>query len=143
MKRQSISAVGSVTRDGKLAMYMGDLKEFLSQNKGKRIIARFEVSEVGSSEALRGYYYNYVVPMMRQAFYDAGERMSEKDAEEQLRRMTSACLDERVDPDTGEYTVEVLSVAQLSDTRLVEHIESIKQIAAEEYGVYIDDPKTI
>ena len=122
---------------------MGELKEFLSQNKGKRIIARFEVSEVGSSEALRGYYYNYVVPMMRQAFYDAGERMSEKDAEEQLRRMTSACLEERVDSDTGEYTVEVLSVAQLSETRLVEHIESIKQIAAEEYGVYIEDPKTI
>lgn len=122
---------------------MGELKEFLSQNKGKRIVARFEVSEVGSSEALRGYYYNYVVPTMRQAFYDAGERMSEKDAEEQLRQMTSACLDERVDPDTGEYTVEVLSVAQLSDTRLVEHIESIKQIAAEEYGVYIEDPKTI
>lgn len=143
MKRQSISAVGSVTKEGKLAMYMGELKEFLSAHKGKRIIARFEVSEVGSSEALRGYYYNYVVPMMRQAFYDAGERMSEKDCEEQLRQMTSVCFEERVDADTGEYTTEFLTVPELSDARLVEHIECIKQIAAEEYGVYIEDPKTI
>ena len=143
MKRQSISAVGAVTKEGRLSMYMGELKEFLSQNKGKRIIARFEVSEVGSSEALRGYYYNYVVPTMRQAFYDAGERMSEKDCEEKLRQMTPACFEERVDPDTGEYTADVLTIPDLSDARLVEHIECIKQIAAEEYGVYIEDPRTI
>lgn len=143
MRRLSISAVGAVTKEGKLSMYMGELREFLAANKGKRIVARFEVSEVGSSEALRGYYYNYVVPTMRQAFYDAGERMSERDCEEQLRQMTSVCFEERVDADTGEYSAEVLSVAELSDARLVEHIECIKQIAAEEYGVYIEDPRII
>ena len=44
-------------------MYMGELNEFFKGWKGSRIIARFIVAPHGSSEALKGYYFNYVVPL--------------------------------------------------------------------------------
>lgn len=51
-----------INNNGGLAMYMGELNEFFKGWKGSRIIARFIVASPGSSEALKGYYFNYVVP---------------------------------------------------------------------------------
>ena len=47
----------------------------------------------------------------------------------------------RVD-EKGNYINELKSVNELSNSELNEHIETLKQIAAEQYGVFIDDPKT-
>lgn len=143
MKQREIIATGAINNKGQLQMYMGELKAFCGQWKGARVVARFTVIGSGTSEALRGYYYNYVVPTMRRAMWEAGERLTEQDTERRLRAMSPIMAVERVDFETGEYSVEVREIAELSNAELIEHIETIRQLAAEEFSVFIDDPKTI
>ena len=68
MKKREITATGKIDNNGGLKMYMGELNQFFSMHKGSRIIARFIVASPGSSEALKGYYFNYVVPTFRTEF---------------------------------------------------------------------------
>jgi hypothetical protein len=124
-------------------MYMGELNEFFAMHKGSRVIARFTVASPGSSAALRGYYFNYVVPTFKAAILDAGERLTEEQTEQRLREWSPIMHAENVDYDTGEYTHELRTVADLSNAELIEHIETLKQLAAEEYNTYIDDPQTL
>ena len=67
MKRREITATGTINQSGGLAMYMGELNEFFKQHKGSRVIARFVVASPGSSAALKGYYFNYVVTKFKAA----------------------------------------------------------------------------
>lgn len=143
MKRREISSSGNIGNDGKLRMYFEELNQFFAMHKGSRVIARFSVVSSGSSEALKGYYFNYVVPTFRNAFWEAGERMTEEQTERRLRKLSPIMYSERVDEKTGEYFFELRTVAELSNAELIEHIETLKQIAAEEYNTFIDDPRTL
>lgn len=143
MKRREISSSGNIGNDGKLRMYFEELNQFFAMHKGSRVIARFSVVSSGSSEALKGYYFNYVVPTFRNAFWEAGERMTEEQTERRLRKLSPIMYSERVDEKTGEYFFELRTVAELSNAELIEHIETLKEIAAEEYNTYIDDPRTL
>lgn len=143
MKRREITATGTINQSGGLAMYMGELNEFFKQHKGNRVIARFIVASPGSSAALKGYYFNYVVPTFKAAIWDAGERLTEEQTEQRLREWSPIMHTETVDTETGEYTHEIREIADLSNAELIEHIETLKQIAAEEYNTFIDDPRTL
>lgn len=143
MKRREISSSGNIGNDGKLRMYFGELNQFFAMHKGSRIIARFTVASPGSSEALKGYYFNYVVPTFRHAIWEAGERLTEEQTERRLREFSPIMYVERVNEETGKYSHELRTVAELSNAELIEHIETLKQIAAEEYNTYIDDPRTL
>lgn len=140
MKKREITATGTINNNGGLAMYMGELNEFFKGWKGSRIVARFIVSSPGSSEALKGYYFNYVVPTFKHAIWEAGERLTEEQTERRLREFSPIMYAERVDTETGEYTHELRTVADLSNAELIEHIEFLKQLASEEYYFYIADP---
>lgn len=143
MKKREMTATGIVNNNGGLQMYMGELNQFFSMHKGSRIIARFTVASPGSSEALKGYYFNCVVPTFRQAIWEAGERLTEEKTERRLREFSPIMYVERVNEETGKYSYELRTVAELSNAELIEHIETLKQIAAEEYNAYIDDPKML
>ena len=143
MKKREITATGTINNNGGLAMYMGELNEFFRMHKGSRVIARFVVASPGSSAALKGYYFNYVVPTFKHAIWEAGERLTEEQTERRLREWSPIMHAENVDYDTGEYTHELRTVAELSNAELIEHIEILKQLAAEEYNTFIDDPKTL
>lgn len=131
-----------INNNGGLAMYMGELNEFFKGWKGSRIIARFIVASPGSSEALKGYYFNYVVPTFRHAIWEAGERLTEEQTERRLRSFPQLCTSSGHE-ETGKYSHELRTVAELSNAELIEHIETLKQIAAEEYNTFIDDPRTL
>lgn len=124
-------------------MYMGEVNDFFKNWKGSRIIARFIVSSPGSSEALKGYYFNYVVPTFRHAIWDTGERKTEEKTEQFLRELSPIMYEETPDEKTGKYTARLREISELSNAELIEHIETLKQIAAEEYNVFIDDPRTL
>lgn len=143
MKRREITATGLINNNGVLSMYMGELNEFFKNWKGSRIFARFVVTDNNTSQALKGYYFNYVVPTFKQALWDAGERLTEKQAELRLRELSPIMYAESVDIETCQYVYELRSINDLSNSELIEHIETLKQIAAEEFNVYIDDPKTL
>lgn len=143
MKKREITATGTINNDGRLAMYMGEVNDFFKNWKGSRIIARFIVSSPGSSKALRGYYYNYVVPTFRHAIWEGGERMTEAKTEQFLRELSPIMYEETPDENTGKYTARLREISELSNAELIEHIETLKQICAEEYNAFIDDPRTL
>lgn len=124
-------------------MYMGEVNEFFKSWKGSRIIARFIVASPGSSEALKGYYFNYVVPTFKHAIWESGERKTEEQTELFLRELSPIMYDETPNIETGRYEHRLRLITDLSNAELIEHIETLKQIAAEEYDKFIDDPKII
>ena len=121
-------------------MYMGELNEFFKGWKGSRIIARFIVVSPGSSEALKGYYFNYVVPTFKHAIWEAGERLTEEQTERRLREFSPIMYEQTPNIDTGKYETRLRTIAELSNAELIEHIEFLKQLASEEYYLYIADP---
>lgn len=143
MKKREITATGMINNNGGLQMYMGELNQFFAMHKGSRIIARFIVASPGSSEALKGYYFNYVVPTFRTGIWEAGERLTEEQTERRLRELSPVMYEQTPDINTGKYETRLRTIAELSNTELIEHIEHLKQIAAEEYNTFIDDPRSI
>lgn len=124
-------------------MYMGELNAFFKQWKGARIIARFMVASRGSSEALKGYYFNYVVPTFKQAIWESGERKTEQQTERFLRELSPVMYEQTPDVETGQYETRLREIRELSNAELIEHIEFLKQVASEEYYIYIADPNEI
>lgn len=143
MKHRSISATGTINAKGQLTMYMGELNEAFAQHKGERVIARFVIAHVGSSEAFKGYYYHYVVPTIKTALWQTGDRKTEEQTELYLREMSPICYSEIINEETGEYNHELREIPELSNAELLEHLETIRQFAAEELNVFIDDPHTL
>lgn len=143
MKQREINISGRITSEGKLAMYMQELNAFAQQWKNTRIVATFKIYQPGSSAALRGYYFNYVVPTMKRALWEMGERKTDEQTELWLREMSPIMYQQEADPETGKYTTTLREIADLDNAELIEHIETIKQFAAEDFNTYIDDPNTI
>lgn len=143
MKQAEINITGRINNDGKLEMYMQELNDFCRKWRNSRVIASFKVYQHGTSAALKGYYFNYVVPAMRKAIWDSGERMTEEQTERHLRELSPIMHSETVNPETGKYTHELREIKDLSNNELIEHIETLKQIAAEEYSIFIEDPNSI
>lgn len=143
MRKRQITATGKIDNVGRLNMYMEEIKDFFRQWKGRRIFARFTIVEPEGSDALRGYYYHCIVPQMQQAIWDAGERLTEEQTERRLRSLSPVMYIEQVDEQTGRYTYELKEIKDLSNAELVEHIDTIKQLAAEEYNLFIEDPRIL
>ena len=143
MKRRKIAVTGTIDNNGNLRMYMDELKQFFRMHKGCRVIAKFMIESQGSSEALKGYYYNCVVPSFQEGMWDAGERLTEEDAEIKMRELSPIMLEQEFDEKTGKCTTRLREISELSNAELVEYIDHLKQIAAEEYSIYIEDPQSI
>lgn len=143
MKPREISATGVVNNKGGLSLYMGEVNEFLKLHKGERVTVRFFVAPRSSSEALKGYYFNYVVPTVRRALYETGERLTEEQTEKFLREQSAIMYEQKADTDTGKYITRIKEIAECGNAELIEHIEFIKQFAAEELNTFIENPKTI
>lgn len=142
MKRKEITVTGAITCNGSLKMYMGELNEFFKDHKGSKVIARFTVVGKSPSEAMKGYYFNYIVPEIRNARWTVGgERTTEKETELFLRQLSPVTIEQIPNIETGQYETNIREIRDLSTAEMSEHMEFIKQMAAEEYGVYIEDPK--
>lgn len=143
MKKRKIAVTGTIDYNGNLRMYMDELKQFFKMHKGCRVIAKFMIESQGSSEALKGYYYNCVVPSFQEGMWDAGERLTEEEAEIKMRELSPIMLEQEINENTGKYTTRLREISELSNAELVEYIDHLKQIAAEEYSIYIEDPQSI
>ena len=80
--------------------------------------------------------------MFMSAFWENGERLTEKQTEQRLREYSPIMLEEWVN-DAGKYEARLREINELSNAELIEHIETLKQLAAEEFYLFIDDPNTI
>ena len=81
--------------------------------------------------------------MCRAAFRELGERMDEEEVEKRLREMSPEARVKVPDENTGEYTCRLKTIAEMSNAELLEHIDFIRQYAAENLYVFIDDPYTL
>lgn len=131
-----ISEAGTIGTDGRLRMPMERLNEFFAANKGMRVVASFEVAAPGSTKAQQSYFYRYILPTIQQALKETGERYSEKQTEFYL---FTYCPEEfRMLDGTL-----IASGRDLSKTQMSDFIDWIKQYAAENLSVYIEDSQTI
>lgn len=140
MKAREKSVFAQINNEGRL-MTPPDLREFLTMWKNNRVVVKFEILPDTPSEALKGYYFHYVVPTMKTALWESGQRMNEKECEEWLRRHSPITF--FVEYKNGEWNGIMKEIAELSNAELSEHIEHIRQMAAEEFSVYIEEPQTI
>lgn len=143
MKQHEIQVAGRITNQGRLSIYMEELNQFTKKWTNSRIIATFRVFEPGTSAALKGYYYNYIVPTFKRAIWDAGERKTDEQVERYLREISPIMYEQTANPETGKYVTELREIKDLDNSELIEHIEHLKQIGAEEFSIYIEDPSTI
>lgn len=134
MKQTKISESGIIGPDGKLRLPMDRLNAFFADNRGKRVVVRFEAADPGSSELQLAYYFNYVVPTVQTALYEIGERKTERQVDIWLRQQCPVCTSGWGD---------LMEARQMSKTDFSDFLEWLKQYAAENLFVYIEDPKTL
>lgn len=130
----SISESGRIGSDGKLRLPMERLNQFFAHHRGEKILLRIEVLEKGTSSAMRGYYFGYIIPTMRTGFMEMGMRYSEQGVDEFLREL----------PESGCWKgSECRKFTDLTQAEQVEFIEFVRQYAAENLYIYIEDPKLL
>lgn len=131
----TITESGMIGQDGQLRLPMDRLNAFFAANKGKRVIVRFEAAAPGSTAAQLAYYYKYIIPCVVSALREQGTWMSEEQADRYLME---------VYPAGGTLELMPLVYArQLNQHQMSDFLEWLKQFAAENLYVYIEDPKTI
>lgn len=129
-----ISESGIITDNGQLRLPMDRLNAFFAANKGKRVVVRFEAAAPGSTELQLAYYFNYIVPTIQTALWETGDRRTEKQVDLWLRQQCASCYN-----DYG----GLLEARQISKPDFSDFIEWLKQFAAENLYVYIEDPRTL
>lgn len=134
MKADKISESGIITDNGQLRLPMDRLNAFFAANRGKRVVVRFEAAEPGSTELQLAYYFNYIVPTIQTALWENGDRKTEKQVDLWLRQQCASCYN-----DYG----GLLEARQISKPDFSDFIEWLKQFAAENLYVYIEDPRTL
>lgn len=134
MKADKISESGIITDNGQLRLPMDRLNAFFAANRGKRVVVRFEAAEPNSSELQLAYYFNYIVPTIQTALWENGDRKTEKQVDLWLRQQCASCYN-----DYG----GLLEARQISKPDFSDFIEWLKQFAAENLYVYIEDPRTL
>jgi len=115
---------------------MDRLNAFFAEHKGQRVIAVFTAVAPGSTDAQQGYYYGYVVPTITAAFEKQGQRMNDDYTDRFL-----------VQEYPGELRTaegkEIIRGKELDKKQMSDFLEWLKQYAAENFAVYIEDPRTI
>lgn len=130
-----ISESGIITDNGQLRLPMDRLNAFFAANKGKRVVVRFEAATPGSTALQQAYYYNYVIPCVVEALREQGTRKSEDATDRWLISQY---------PGGFRYDGAEQHVArQLTTTQMSDFLDWLKQYAAENLYVYIEDPRTL
>lgn len=119
-----------IGKDGRLLLPADRVRQFTNAHKGRRIIATFEVVPAEQSEAQRAYYYNYVVPTVRDALWEQGTRLTD-DAVDMF--LVSEF------PDNGNKD----RAREFDKDTMTEFIFWLQEYAIENLDVYVEDPTLI
>lgn len=130
---------GRVRDDGQLEIYKSELNDFLAKHKGEKVVLTLQPLPKEKTKGMLSYYFAYVVPKFKQAMWENGERLTDKQVEKRLRELSPVMQEQEAD-EQGRYRTRLRLIAELNNAELYEHIEALKQIGAEEYSIYIEDP---
>ena len=134
----TISESGIITDKGQLRLPMDRLNAFFAANKGKRVVVRFEADTPGSTALQQAYYYNYVVPTIKAALYEKGERFTESGVDRWIINNYPLSKDLFTEDGNPKVVGKQLTISEMFDL-----LEWLKQFAAENLYVYIEDPRTL
>ena len=134
----TISESGIITDKGQLRLPMDRLNAFFAANKGKRVVVRFEADTPGSTALQQAYYYNYVVPTIKAALYEKGERFTESGVDRWIINNYTLSKDLFTEDGNPKVVGKQLTISEMFDL-----LEWLKQFAAENLYVYIEDPRTL
>lgn len=140
--KQKYQTIGAIDNEGHLKCYKQEMNEFFRQHKGKKIVIKFEVLGDEPSASLKAYYYKVVVQAFVQALWERGTRKTQEDVEYMLRTLSPIMIAETFEND-GNVNRRVKRISEITHEELCEHIETLKQFAAEDFGIYIEDPRTL
>lgn len=149
MKAQKISESGLIGTNGRLRIPMERVNAWCAEHKGERVVIRFDAAAPGSSELQLAYYYNYIVPTIQTALYELGERMNEKKVDEWLRQQCPSIFETFIPPTKEQAEqgylgcTETKGIRDLSVSEMSDYLDWLKQFAAENLYVYIEDPRTL
>lgn len=144
MKQRDYTVTGRTNAKGQLLIAdQPAMQEFFRKWPNVKFTGRFYVTQPGTSEALKGYYFNKIVPDFRRALWETGERKTEKDTEKFIRELSPIMWEEIPNQETGRYEQNLREINDLDNQQLVHYIEHLKEIAATEFYFYIADPKEI
>ena len=139
MKTDKISESGIIGHDGRLRLPMDRLTACFKAHKGQRVTVRFYFDAPGSTAAQQSYYYQYIVPTIQQAFRETGERKTEKAVDKFLIEQYPG---DKSESEIG-LGVDVTEARHLNQSQMFDFLDWLKQYAAENLSVYIEDPRTI
>ena len=129
-----IEAIGMIDKEGKLQLYMGELKDFFQKNKNKKVVLKVETLPEGTKAMIR-YYWSYVVPRFRRAMHEQGDRMAPEEVDQILRES-----DKMLHTKDGTIS-RIKELTELTKGELSDYLEWLKQLGAEVYSIIIDDPE--
>ena len=132
-----ISESGTITANGLLRMPMDRLKACFAEHKGERVVARFYFNVPGSTASQQSYYYKYIVPTIQAAIWETGDRKTEKAVDKFLIEQYPG---DKCESETG---VDVTEARNLNQQQMFDFLDWLKQYAAENLYVYIDDPRIL
>lgn len=124
---------GIINQQGGLLLPMEQVNDFCRKYPGSRVLLRIEAIGAATSAAQRRYYFGYVVPEIRAALAEQGTILSDEETDEFLRGECALCYREG----------ELMTVGQMPGKTFGYFLEWLKQYAAENLYVFIDDPKDI
>jgi hypothetical protein len=142
MKSSSITLIGQFDKNGKfLLSNKHELDSFGKKWKNKKLILTGTVFAENGSPLLRGYYFNKIVPDIRNILKENGELYSFKKVDEMLRDQIETMKVEVPKEESGGFDlVRIKTVYELNNVELVEFIDSVRRFISEIYGVSIPDP---
>lgn len=131
---QRISPKGQLKLDNNL-----ELQEFARQHPNKVCIVRVELLPVAPSLKSFHYYWVYICPEVQRALYEKGERKSLEQVDRWIREQCPITQDQKWDGEKLRKRVKELD--EISTEEFNEMIEWLKEYAAENLDVYIEEPR--
>lgn len=134
-KRSALIESGVVQADGRLRLPMDRVNAFLAEHPCERVVVTFEAIKKGTSVAQKAYYYKYVLPTAVAALREQGTIMSEERADEWF-----------IEQYPGDLKIGVVAAtraSELTTDQMSDFLDWLKQYAAENLYVYIEEPMCI
>jgi len=129
-----------INKKGKLIIdNPSEMINFMSQFKDGMLIGQFTIKNKNPSKSMVGYYYKVVVPKFQKAFFNTGHRYTLEQVEEKIRDLSPVTKKESF-TEEGMYNCSLVRFEDLDSFDQVLFLEHIKQIAAEEFSVFVEDP---
>lgn len=130
-------------RNNGLFIYgMNTLNDFCKRRAGKRVFVFIEEMPEEMTERQKYYYLKGIVPEIQKGFAENGQIMGLEETERKIRELMPVCHVEELDQ-KGKGYIRVKEFEELGKQDMIILIDECKRLAAEEFSIFINDPRTI